>query len=307
MPTLSARTRLTPTWTRSLIGLVLLLVACSGRQSAERDTLDSSSVLVDGSRAQPAASTEQPPPPPPYPVAEGDVRMMLIPLTGWHVATAEEADSAPSDLGHGAVYVPQRYDTITPYPRVDTIWFRAAPDAGSSVVGAVVTNVRAEGWPRFADVWAPVPLSGNWVEFEYEESGIPFDSVDAGGSWHRTILGFTRDGAPWHGWAALGDSALLRVTWKERLVDNVIYFRDFYAGAFHAEPDGPVVTTPMALADSGFDVTSVEARWPWLRVKVEHPGLMCDGAPENRRTDYYWVRALDDRGRPLVFFPTRGC
>ena len=295
------------TWPRLLLGLALLVAAC-GPQSAERDPVETSPIAIDSPTPQLVASSASSlPPPPPYPVAEGDDRMMPLPLPGWHVAMSEEADSAPSDLGHGVVYVAQPHDTIAPYPRVDTIWFRAAPDTRSDIVGAAVTNIRAEGWPQFADVWAPEPLTGNWVEFEYEGSGIPFDSIDAGGSWHRTILGFTRVGAPWIGWVALGDSMLQRVTWKEKLVDNAIYFRDFYTGAFHAEPDGPVVTTPMALADSGFDVTSVEARWPWLRVKVEHPGDMCNGAPENRRADYYWVRALDDRGRPLVFFPTRGC
>ena len=290
------------------LGVVLLAAACSGPQSGERDTADASAAPVDSSAPRVAASSESsPPPPPPYPVADGDIRMMPLPLSGWHVASSEENDSTPSDLGHGVVYVVQRYDTISPYPQVDTILFRAQPDSGSAVVGAVVTNVRAAGWSQFADVWAPEQLTDNRVEFAYEESGIPFDSIDATGSWHRAILGFTRDGAPWLGWVALGDSVLERVTWKDKLLDNVVYFRDFYTGAFHAEPGGPVVTTPMALADSGFDVTSVEARWPWLRVKVEHPGDMCNGPPEDRRTDYYWIRALDDRGRPLIFFPTRGC
>ena len=308
MPTYPARALRRPMRSPSWVGLVLLAAACIEPQSATRDTGATSAAAADSPAPQVAASDEYPPPPPPsYPVADGDDRMMPLPLPGWYVAASEETDSTPSDLGHGVVYVVQRHDTVTPYPRVDTLWFRAAPDSGSAVVGAVVTNLRAAGWARYADVWAPEPLTGNWVEFEYDESGIPFDSVDAGGSWHRTILGFARDGSPWLGWAALGDSVLARVTWKEKLVDNSIYFRDFHAGSFHAQPDGPVVTTPMALADSGFDVTSGEARWPWLRVKVEHPGDVCNGAPENRRADYYWVRALDDRGRPLVFFPTRGC
>lgn len=235
---------------------------------------------------------------------------MPLPFPGWLVVDTLPGDTkAPVDRGHGIVLYKLGSKPDRKYPLIDTVLFRATPDTGAAVVGALVVTMPTATGAFFQEVWAPVQLTSNAVEYEIEMTGTPYDSIDVTGRWHRAILGFRESsGQPWFGWTSLADPVLTRQTWKERLMNNDVYFIDFYSGTFHASPNGPVVTTERALADSGFDVRSVEARWPWLRVRVDHPGRNCDGKEmPNRRADYYWVRAFDERGRPRVFFPTSGC
>ena len=238
------------------------------------------------------------------------VRRVLAPLAGWHSAQSVESDSVkpPGDLGHGALTPRIHLEAHPGFPYGDTVFFRAAPDTAAEVVGALAFVMETSGSLVHQAVWARRPLTSNSVELSVDEVGIPYDSVDASGRWHRAILGFTHEGAPWLGWTVLGDSTLGRTVWKERLAETTLYFLDFESGDFHATPGGAVLTTARALAEAGFDMTGVEVRGQWMRVAVEHPGENCEGElPANRRTDHYWIRAFDERGRPRVFYPTRGC
>jgi hypothetical protein len=238
---------------------------------------------------------------------------MPPPFASWHVATSGDytADGDysgrrdPSDVGHGVVFEPLGVGELT-YPRLDTSLVRESPDSSTRLVGAVVSRVVDPGNGTWVHVWAPVPLTPNRVEFAYEESGIPFDSVDTSGRWRRVILGFTKTGEPWKGWLLLTAPRLRDTTWRELFRDNMLNVRDYDGTTFHTEPDGPVVTTAKALAKGGFDVTSVELRGEWI--KVEHPGESCAGdLPKNRKADYWWIRGFDGAGRPKVFIYPRGC
>jgi len=240
--------------------------------------------------------------------AAADSFVMPAPPAGWHVAqdTSEGRRPSPLDMGIGVIELVM--DTRDrPVPRVDTLLFRTAPDTGAARAGAWLLALR-DGGSWSYEMWAPERLVVNDLEFGYEERGVPFDSVDASGRWHRAILGFGPRGEPWHGWAEVKDSLVRTFTWREKFIEMPLYFLEFEKGDFHASPAGPVVTTARVLADSGFDMEGVEARGEWMKVKVEHPGATCD-LPEGltRRTDYYWIRAFDARGRPRVFYPTRGC
>lgn len=297
-------------WLLSLLASTSMAACVARPDNAAQDSTTPSASTV--ARNTPDTSTPPPPPKPSYAYAEDDVRFMPLPFTGWHVAGATDSlmfgDSVPRDLGHGVVYIRLDWQSGRSYPQVDTFLIRQRPDSSSDAVGAIVTNRRAEGWPLFMNVWAPRPVTDNVREFGYEEIGMPFDSIDATARWHRIIMGFTSERQPWTGWVAVGDSIFERATWKEKFMGNSLYFINFDSGSFHSAPNGPVVTTTRALADSGFDVTSIDSQWPWMKVEVEHPGETCEGNyPPHRRTDTLWLRALDERGRPRVFYPTRGC
>lgn len=246
--------------------------------------------------------------PPGAPHSDTLLKRLLRPPAGWQAALPMEGEmTSPTDLGHGVLYAGRSFYESASVPRADTIYFRASPDTSSAVVGAIVLAMETSGSLVSQAVWAPEALTGNNVEISAEDVGTPFDSVDSSGRWHRAILGFTSLEQPWYGWTILGDSVLRRMVWKEKFAETVIRFLDGDA-TFHSAPDGPVVTTLRALQENGVDVSGEEVRGQWLRVKVEHPGEMCEGdLPANRRADHYWVRAFDAYGRPRVFFYTRGC
>lgn len=56
------------------------------------------------------------------------------------------------------------------------------------------------------------------------------------------------------------------------------------------------------------DLSPLEARGRWLRVRLRWPYAMCEG-PDTAGTSVReaWIAYLDRRGRPLVFYPPRGC
>ena len=243
------------------------------------------------------------------PYSDTLVRRVLAAPAGWHSATLVEGEmTAPSDLGHGVLYPRLDFGSRSGFPHGDTIFFRARPDTSANVVGALAFVLETSGSGLQQAVWAPVALTDNSVGISADDTGIPFDSVDPSGRWHRAILGFTEEQQPWMGWVQLGDSALSRMVWKEKFTETMIYFLHIDDTPFHSTPGGPIVTTPRALAADGFDVTGLEVRGEWLRVKVEHPGENCTGDVfANRRADEYWIRAFEEDGRPRVFFHTRGC
>lgn len=224
-----------------------------------------------------------------------------------HTTTREgyRSTNDPSDLGHGVVFPRPRNDGTLPL--ADTILFHAAPYVAAKTVGALVTRVIDSTGSSSRQIWAPERLTPNLVEFTYEEDGVPFDSVDRSRRWRRAILGFTTDRTPFTGWV-LVTSAVGDTTWRTMFHETTLRFLTEGA-AFHEAPSGRVVATATALAArGGFDMTSVELRGGWMRMKVEHPGMACNlDVSTKRTTDYWWVRAFDARGRPLVFVFPRGC
>ena len=289
---------------RALVALAALVAACSGQPRAER-TAPAGDTVGGAAGAAGAALAAS------HPVADAspsDTVAMPGPPSGWHVAAraGEASPTDSADMGIGVIELAMDVER-GPVPRADTLWFHAAPDSTSPRTGAWILALPGGGAWRYA-IWAPERLTPNDLEFGYEENGIPFDSADATGRWRRGILGFTARGQRWYGWAQLRDSLVRTVTWREHFIGMPLHFRDADHGEFHESPNGPVVATARVLADSGFDMEGVELRGEWMRVKVEHPGQMCDGnVSSTRRAEHYWIRAFDRRGRPRVYYPTRGC
>lgn len=226
----------------------------------------------------------------------------------WHPATwLEPGAEGPRDRGHGVIHHADGSRGVVTGERADTTWLHSAPDSTSPLAGVFITNAESPEWLRTMEIRAPDSLVAEQVEFDYEEYGIPYDSIDASGMWHRLILGYTSSGERRHGWLAFGGAVLERQRWIDILPQMPLFFVDSASGSFHLQPGGSAVAVPPAVAAGDFDMTSVELRWPWLRMKVEYPGRMCDDPPTDRQVAYYWIRALDERGRPRAFYYTRGC
>jgi hypothetical protein len=268
---------------RFVVGLGVAFVAgCGGERP------DVSSRAAADSRATGASSTDNA-------------------TEGWRVVAWEPyAGVDPSDLGVGVVFL-RRAEDKAGTPGTDTLLLRSAPNASAVPVGAVLFTVSGNGVTSYAIASAD-SIRPNLVEYGYEESGAPFDSSDATGRWVRAILGFAADGGPRIGWVDTSRPGVGTIRWTEQLADRPLFFPKPEAAAFFATPDSG---TPVARPRGGDDEYAMhpeEVRGSWMRVRLVVPSDNCvDPDSVARQTRRAWIRYLDDRGRPNVWYYTRGC
>lgn len=224
----------------------------------------------------------------------------------WRVVAWEPyAGVDPTDLGIGVAYL-RRAEDKGAAPGTDTLLLRAAPNAGASPAGAMLFTVDSVGVTHYA-IAADDSLRPNLVEHGYEESGVPFDSADVTGRWVRAILGFTADSVARVGWIDTSQRGVGLVRWTEQLADRPIFFRHAERAAFFATPDStrPIPVPPGD--DDAYAIHPLDTRGPWLRARLVEPSDNCEPDPKPRRTRVVWIRYLDDRGRPNVWYYSRGC
>jgi hypothetical protein len=209
-------------------------------------------------------------------------------------------EPGPADPGIGVVAFawpnpPTTPDSVPLYRRprdaAPAGWFLYLPDDSG-------------GW-TYVLAW-PDSLSTNLLEFGYELAGLPFDSMTADERWARVIPGFGPGGAPQHAWVAIPPDSLELIRWARHLSVNDVFFRDGVAPAFFDAPAGRPVAFPLPEERVEYILHPLEARGDWLLVRAVTPSDYCD-APESPRRAELWIRYLDDAGRPLVWYHTRGC
>jgi hypothetical protein len=216
---------------------------------------------------------------------------------------------APLDRGTGLLHF-----RAPPGTRADTLVLREAPRPGAAVVARFVAVPEGpHGW-RY-ELAAREPLVGNVVEVDYEVAGVAFDSVaaDGGARWARVIVG-ARDAAGRdlrRAWAALDSARVATVAWGEHVAAlHGVFAVDPARARFAATPGGAPVAPPFRRgldpADHWMEVQ--ERRGDWLRVRFLQPAAACGDEPPADQVDRtLWIRYLDARGRPLVWYYTRGC
>lgn len=263
--------------------LALLAAACGGGERAREPA--------------PPAAARGAAPGPLVPLAAGD------PFVRDTARFGALADS--SDLGTGVVAL-----RLAPggdsarYPWADTLVFRAEPRADAPAVAALVVSMPASGSWTYA-VLGPAGAHANLLEYAYEENGIPVDSL--AGGWVRGIVAWAPAGRV-TGWADASDTGRVRhVRWAEHLAEHAWFFRDERAARLHDEladtvhPGVPPPTGP-------YTMEPLETRGRWMRVRLRWPGERCEAADTaGAQTREAWVAYLDPRGRPLVWYPSRGC
>jgi hypothetical protein len=211
----------------------------------------------------------------------------------------------PGDLGRGVVFLAIAEDKGA-LNLEDALLLRVAPDSASVPVGAMLFSVAADGQTTYR-VAAADSLRPNLVEHGYEESGVPFDSTDDSGRWVRAILGYRADGSPLTGWIDIEVPGTGTTHWAAGFIDRPIFFRPPALAAFYSAPDSATPVAPPP-ADVEYAMYPEQARGPWLRVRVVQPSDVCIPPDSVRReTRTLWIRFLDDRGRPNVWYYTRGC
>ncbi len=213
------------------------------------------------------------------------------------------------DLGIGVFHFAWHEDR----PRdasADTIRVRREPTPSSPVVARFIYTFGATASPDAAWTWAVESnesgLASNEVEFDYEENGLPVDSI--AGDWVRVIYAITPAGQPRKGWARRRQDTNVRL-WREYLGGRNLFFLDAATASFHSSRDGPSVRLELARGRAGrpdYTMYPDEVSGRWMRVRVVTPSDQCID-PTNPKRDSVWIRYIDERGRPLVFYHSRGC
>jgi len=251
--------------------------------------------------------------------ADGEVAIAPPPAesTWMRMPWAPHDGQDAEDRGTGVVHLTTPSGPAST-ARTDTLLFRAAPSADAAPVAALLVEHAADGGWAYS-VAAPAPVVPRLLEYGYEEAGVPTDSTDASGRWVRGVLGADAGGAPVRGWAELRDGHTARLQWAEHLREQPVFLLRPDRDAFRAAPGGAAVPVGVPVAGHVSDtrehtrgsadavaIYPVAASGAWLRVRVVSPSDLCvppDSAP--RAETYAWIRYLDERGRPLVWYHTR--
>jgi hypothetical protein len=231
------------------------------------------------------------------------------PVTPYRARPRDPAVRFGGDLGIGVFHFSWHEDR----PRdasADTIRVRREPLPSSPVIARFIYTFGAVAAPETAWAWAVESaedgLVSNEIEFGYEENGLPIDSI--AGDWLRVIYAMTDAGDPRIGWTQRRQDTGVRL-WREFLQDHNLFFLDDEKAAFHSSPGGARV--PLQLADGAnglpdYTMHPEEVAGPWMRVRLVTPSDFCSDPVQPKR-DTVWIRFLDERGRPTVFYHSRGC
>ena len=165
------------------------------------------------------------------------------------------------------------------------------------------------------------------MEFGYETQGFPFHEMTADSNWVRIIFGI-KNGTFQDGWVQTDLKKRNFFFWRESLLKSVLYFdnnvkirsahryntpdRDnshygFYDGD---GPNGNKVEFDLEPGTSSekynYIMHPIRTEGRWMEVRVVTPSDYCD-QPANPKVKVLWIKFLDERGRPMVWYYTRGC
>ena len=193
------------------------------------------------------------------------------------------------DPGH---HFEGRWDTISAY---------ATPSAGNSPSALLIYEEKGGGWKY--GVGSNDTLQPNIIEFDYERCGFPFDSVTSD-SWARVVLGFNTGRSPQFAWVKLDTSLVQFEVWSSLIPKHRLFFQG--TPLFYHEPEGTTVEWSVTRRD--YIMHPIRTQGQWMYVRVARPSDMCVD-PEIVKSDTLitWIKYLDDKGRPLVWYYSRGC
>jgi len=183
--------------------------------------------------------------------------------------------------------------------------------AGRRIIARFIYRGDASSWSWTVESEPPVESAS--MEFAYEVEGLPVDRLSEDRRWALAILGIGPDGEPREGWVQVAPGTSTFTQWTSVLRDRPLFFDDGIEPEFFGSPRGTPVDFPL---DTGGGVPTradyimhpLQVQGDWMQVRVATPSDYCASPtdPEVRQT-MVWIRHLDDRGRPRVWYYTRGC
>lgn len=186
----------------------------------------------------------------------------------------------------------------------------AAPSTESRSVGRYRFTSADLSWSYALETNEQVGCA-NSLEYGYEEDGLPVDTVRAD-RWVRVIYGFGVDKRPRLAWAQVVEGKTEVLLWPKHLTEHDLFFLDEEHGLdfYNAAGGTPVRLELARAAESGrlsYHLHPLRVSGPWMQVRVTTPSDMCSERLRATRDTTLWIRFLDPRGRPLVWYFTRGC
>lgn len=214
---------------------------------------------------------------------------------------SSRSDLLRHDFGTGILFL-----TEPPggrYPRSDTIAIHASPDPTSRVKALFVFDQPDPNMWSY-QVWSPEPdLHSNVLEFAYEVSGVPLDSLEPGG-WARAV--YARDSLQESrkGWVELPSGRVGHLLWRNHLPERSLYVVSPETTELFEAPEREPLAIPLG---DDHALTPMRVEGDWMQVRVATPSV-CGAAPgEEIREAVAWIRYLQPDGRPRVWYSARGC
>ena len=152
----------------------------------------------------------------------------------------------------------------------------------------------------------PLVLRPNIMEFGYEESGLPVDSILPDRV--RVLLGWDGEQRMRRAWVRLDSTVELR-RWPQWLASTPVFFLPGQRPDFFAAPRGARYPVILPGGDEpDYIMHPKQIRGEWMQVEVVTPSDYCaEDGTTRRRKETVWIRFLDPTKRPKVWYYTRGC
>lgn len=280
--------------------LFLAVAACSSGERAEPATEPASATTSEPdapttSEPVPVATANLAQTPDFHPTEPGLDHLLAVP--GW-------------DIGTGFVRIPPSPDGPPGTAPPDTFMIFGDPGTDAAPVARafhrdyrLVLEATEEG------------LRDGALEVGYEERALPILRSGPNGRWLEVSFAFGSEGEPRTGWVDGGDPRLEQRSWDTWLeTQGALFFFDSDSIAFFTAPNGPglELTLEPAVGTLRYDyamypmATPESVRGAWMEVRITSPSDHCS-EPDSAREERVWIRHLDDRGRPRVWYHTRGC
>ena len=248
------------------------------------------------------------------------------PGTDWskHVNAADATlpNGQPRDLGLGLAILSAEVsgEIHKGASASDSVILRQAPSDSapiaaeftvrSMMIGGVRHTCRGFTHVATGALQHRINLYASGVEFL---AGLPVDSVASDSAWVRAAYAVDSAFTVHHAWIRTHGRAQ-HVSWLSLFAragdSTMIFFRDSATRArpgttFRLSPNGPAasVRLPQGAGAWSMYLDRVDGEWGEVRIEI---GDVCGEGEIRKVPGKFWVKLVDERGRPLVLLPNEG-
>ena len=165
---------------------------------------------------------------------------------------------------------------------------------------------RSKGWSEYS-VEGKNISENNLLEYDYEELGLPVCKIKSN-KWIEVIYGYDNNNYILTGWVLVSEKSTL-LKWNSFLKEKLVFFANPEKVNFFDDKNGKEVQFKLQPSEHmtyDYIMRPQVTKGNWMKVEVVTPSDYCDN-PESLERKVFWIQYLDDTGRPLVWYFTRGC